>query len=99
MSPNTVHQPLRPMSSCGRNDVMNRPRVGSVHRIASTIAMLDAHGLDRRRRALAERLARPPRGGGIGVLVMPPGGATGSGAVAALIGPPRQGAAGARCRR
>ena len=39
-----VHQPLLVTSSSGRNDVMKSPMVGTVQRMAITIAASEAHG-------------------------------------------------------
>ncbi|MGY2701759.1 hypothetical protein ACVW2K_001343 [Nocardioides sp. HB32] len=54
-----VHQPLEVMSLSGRNDVMNRPRVGIVQTTAMTIAAREAHGELSALRALVETGLRP----------------------------------------
>jgi hypothetical protein len=88
----TVHQPERRMSISGRNEVISRPRVGTVQRTAMMIAIVDAAGeLSFVFAATARRSARLSR--------RSPGGTGAMTGVVVVIGSPRSGAAGGRCRR
>src|SRR6187551_1089298 len=82
-----VHHPLDLMSASGRIEVMPRPKVGSVHRIAMINAVIDAAGLV----SLFLAFAAAVTGGATsGVDVV--------GTLVVLIGPPMH-ATGGRCTR
>src|SRR5690606_11801472 len=99
-----VHQPVRRMSPASRHDVTNSPNVGTVHKMARSRAIPEAHGevslvfASTARCSALVSLRGPDDWVGFFAFVWTASTSMGWGALLLIAAPPRV-ASGGRCRR